>query len=101
MSKTDKTKPFWLKLAHGDLAWEEVHDHTGGPCDLTPPDDLDSYGWCSHGGRRCYRAFVYTGTHVCCCKHCHGDYCWDIPPGRRQRIESKRMCRDWQREYGE
>ncbi|QRY43201.1 hypothetical protein JVX93_21900 [Mycolicibacterium boenickei] len=99
MSKTDKTKPLHIKLAHGDLDWEEVHDHTEGPCDLAPADDMESYGWHAGCGRRCYRTFVYTGTHVCCCKMCHGDYGWDVRPGKRQRINGRRMCRDWERDY--
>ena len=33
MSRTDKTKPFWVKLAHGDLKTVEVHNHTDGRCD--------------------------------------------------------------------
>jgi hypothetical protein len=53
MSKTDRTKPFWVKLMHGDLATEELHNHADG----------------------------------------------DIHPGKRQRLESRRMCRDWQRNY--
>ncbi|AON96918.1 hypothetical protein BI081_gp189 [Mycobacterium phage Tonenili] len=100
MSRTDKTKPLHVKLAHGDLAWQEVHDHTDGPCDLPRPRDLDSYGWTSSSGRRCYRTFVYTGTHICCCSLCHGDGGWDLRPGKRQRIESKRVVRDWEDESG-
>lgn len=99
MSKTDKTKPFWVKLAHGDLAWEESHDHADGPCDLTGPEDLDSYGLVAALGRRCHRRFVYTGIHVCCCAMCHGDFSWDVRPGKRQRLDGKKACRDWVREY--
>lgn len=98
MSKTDKTKPFHIKLAHGDLAWREYHDHADGLCDLTGAEDLDSYGLVSGAGRRCYRAFVYTGIHVCCCAMCHGDW-WSVRPGKRQRLVGKKVCRDWQREY--
>ncbi|MGV9803138.1 hypothetical protein ACWDTP_34295, partial [Mycobacterium sp. NPDC003449] len=45
------------------------------------------------------QVFFYTGTHVCCCTLCHGDHVWDIRPGKRQRIEGRRACRDWQRDY--
>lgn len=27
LSRADKTKPFWVKLAHRDLAVIEIHDH--------------------------------------------------------------------------
>lgn len=99
MSKTDKTNPLWLKLMHGDLAWEEVHNHEDGPCDLSGPDDLDSYGWCTGSGRRCYRTFVYTGTRICCCSMCHGNAGWDVRPGKRQRLTGNQACRDWRNEY--
>ncbi|WP_396913362.1 hypothetical protein [Mycolicibacterium sp.] len=98
MSKTDKTKPFWVKLMHGDLEVEELHDHCDGPCDLPSPEVPDGY-WHGPIATKCRRVFVYTGVHVCCCKLCHGDYVWDIRPGKRQRIQSRRMCRDWQRDY--
>lgn len=97
MSRTDKTKPFWVKLMHGDLEWVERHDHSDGPCDLTGPEDADSYGWVV-ADRRCWRTFVYTGIHVCCCSLCHGEV-WANRPGKRQRLESRRMCREWRSEY--
>lgn len=99
MSKTDKTLPLHVKLKNGDLDWEEVHNHDTGPCDLGPASDLSTYGWVSGEGKRCYRSFVYTGTHICCCTHCHGDWFWDYPPGKRQRINGKRECQKWLREY--
>lgn len=101
MSRTDKTKPLHIKLAHRDLDWEEVHDHTKGPCDLAPATDLDSYGWTSLSGRRCYRSFVYTGTHVCCCHLCHSADSYEVRPGKRQRLNGKRAARKWEREYDE
>lgn len=97
MSKTDKTKPFWVKLMHGDLASEEVHDHRDGVCDMPPVEE--AVRWVP--GQRCYRTFVYTGTQTCCCPMCRESGWWDIPPRKRQRIESKRMCRNWEREYDE
>jgi len=97
MSKTDKTAPFWVKLMRGDLETEELHDHTDGPCDL--PDRTMKDAWTRPHKTRCYRVFVYSGVHVCCCRMCHGDYGFDIPPSRRQRINSRRACRDWQRDY--
>lgn len=98
MSKTDKTKPFWVKLMHGDLDVEELHDHTEGLCDLPDRNSPEGY-WHGLIAPNCRRVFVYTGTHVCCCKLCHGDYGWDVRPGKRQRLDGRRMCRDWRREY--
>ena len=96
MSKTDKTDPFWVKLMRGDLASEEVHDHRDGVCDM--PSDADAYHWAAWQRPRCYRSFVYTGVHVCCCAMCHGNGGWDVRPGKRQRLDGKRACRDWGRE---
>lgn len=96
MSRTDKTAPFWVKLMRGDLASEEVHDHCEGPCDLPAHDVVDS--WVRPHKTTCHRTFTYTGVHVCCCKFCHGDF-WSVAPGRRQRLDGKRACREWESEY--
>lgn len=97
MSRTDKTKPFWVKLMHGDLAIEEQHNHTDGICDLPPIEQPTAF--VHSNTTQCQRAFVYTGTNVCCCPMCHGNFGWDVRPGKRQRLESRRMCRDWERDY--
>ncbi|WP_030680124.1 hypothetical protein [Streptomyces rimosus] len=34
MSRTDKTKPLWVR--HAEHAPRPVHDHRHGPCDLPP-----------------------------------------------------------------
>ncbi|MCV7068494.1 hypothetical protein H7H51_27300 [Mycolicibacterium farcinogenes] len=96
MSRTDKTKPFWVKLMHGDLATEEQHNHADGTCDLPPIEDANAL---IYGTTRCQRTFVYTGTRVCCCPMCRGDFGWDLRPGKRQRLESRRKCRNWDRDY--
>lgn len=96
MSKTDKTKPFWVKLMHGDLEWEELHDHTDGVCDLPPIEDGAAF---IYGTSQCRRVFVYTGTHVCCCHWCHSCDEFMVRPGKRQRLDGKRVCRDWRRDY--
>lgn len=94
MSKTDKTNPFWVKLMHGDLATEEVHRHEHGPCTLPPVGaDEKGWGWEPEG---CYRDFRYTGTHVCCCHMCHSSDEYELRPGKRQRLEGKAACRDWE-----
>lgn len=95
MSKTDKTNPLWVKITRGDVASEEIHNHSDGVCDL-PADG--SLAWSR--GQRCRREFVYTGTHTCCCHWCHSEDTWEIPPGKRQRIDGKEICRNWEDEEG-
>lgn len=95
MSRTDKTKPFWVKLAHRDLQVVERHDHTGGPCDL--PDRFDAFAF-ARLTTRCRREFVETDTRVCCCPMCHGaDYPDRTEPQRRrrERRRAKLADRNW------
>jgi hypothetical protein len=54
LSRIDKTNPFWVKLAHGDLAVVEKHDHADGHCDL--PDPFDAFAF-SRLTTRCRRDF--------------------------------------------
>lgn len=98
MSRTDKTKPFWVKLMHGDLSVEELHDHSEGPCDLPAPNVPESY-WYGPSTSKCRRTFVYTGTHTCCCHLCHSCDEYMVRPGKRQRLDGKKACRDWRNEY--
>ncbi|SKM19290.1 Uncharacterised protein [Mycobacteroides abscessus subsp. massiliense] len=89
MSRTHKTKPFWVKLRQGHLAAEEFHDHRVGPCDL--PGQIVGDSWHT---TRCRYLFAYTGVHTCCCWMCHG------PDERRKdRVERRRAVRDWRSEY--
>jgi hypothetical protein len=84
MSKTDKTQPFWVKLAHGDLKAIEVHNHTDGRCDL--PDPYDALAF-SRLTTRCRREFVFTGTMTCRCRMCHAR---EYPDRRKQRSQLRR-----------
>jgi hypothetical protein len=100
LSRTDKTKPFWVKLAHGDLAVVEKHDHTDGhQCDL--PDPFDAFAF-HRLTTHCRREFFDTGTRVCCCPMCHGAE-WpdrDEPQRRRhERRQAKLGRRSWVDEY--
>lgn len=61
MSRTNKTKPFWVKLAHGDLKAVEVHNHIDGYCDL--PDPYDAFAF-TRLTTRCRREFAFTGTYA-------------------------------------
>ncbi|KAA1248224.1 hypothetical protein F0Q45_21760 [Mycobacterium simiae] len=99
MSRTDKTKPMWVKLAHRDVAVVEKHDHRAGPCDL--PDPFDHVAF-TRLTTRCRREFLDTGTRVCCCPMCHA---WDYPDRtepqrrRRERRKSKMADRAWAQNY--
>jgi hypothetical protein len=96
MSKTDKTAPFWVKLKRHDLKTVAEHDHRDGVCNL--PDEPGEVLYGPGHEHDCRWEFAYTGIHICCCAMCHGDW-WGVPPGRRQRLEGKKACRDWQRDY--
>lgn len=98
MSRSDKTKPFWVKLLHGDLAYVEHHDHTDGRCDLPDPEDSVAFTYCT---TQCRREFQYTGTRVCCCDMCHRND-WPLTERQRRRKNRRRQRmtdRDWQLEY--
>jgi hypothetical protein len=84
-------------MRQGHLATTEAHDHSDGVCDL-PKEIDDTWGWPPHP--HCRHEFVYTGVHVCCCAMCHGDFSWDIRPGKRQRIGGRKYTQgDWAGEY--
>jgi hypothetical protein len=99
LSRTDKTKPFWVKLAHGDLMLVEAHDHTAGQCDL--PDPYDAFAF-SRLTTRCRREFVYTGTETCCCRMCRivVDYP-DRTERHRRRRERRRARRQLRRDWAD
>jgi len=94
MSRTDKTNPFWVKMRHHDLDWEELHHHEDGGCDLPAIDDKDAF---VRNTTKCFRSFIYTGTNTCCCGLCH--WAWDLRPGKRQRLDGKAACQNWMKEY--
>lgn len=94
MSRTDKTKPFWVKLAHGDLCSVEEHDHTDGRCDLPPITDAVAF---TYGTTQCRRDFHYTGINTCCCPLCHSPR---EPKAKKRRREGRQASRNWQAEWG-
>ncbi|GAA0424957.1 hypothetical protein [Streptomyces luteireticuli] len=60
MSRTDRTKPLWVRLGEHDP--RPVHDHRSGPCDLPPrPTRKDADTRCrwEHPGSLLFR-------HTCC-----------------------------------
>lgn len=99
MSRTDKTKPFWVKIAHRDVAVVEKHDHTTGQCDLPDPFDVVSF---SRLKTRCRREFFETDTRVCCCRMCRARGYPDRTEAqrrRRERRKTKFADRNWTKDY--
>lgn len=100
MSRTDKTKPFWVKLAHRDIAVVERHDHRAGACDLPDPFDHAAF---TRLTSRCRREFLATDARVCCCLMCHAQDYPDRTESQRRRRERRRTKladRDWASDYG-
>lgn len=92
MSRTDKTKPVWVRHAEHDP--RPVHDHRFGGCDLPPrpmPEGSDT---------RCRwerpEAHIFGHT---CCSGCHDRVCvaeWQqyVKAGnRRERYAARREAR--------
>lgn len=94
VSRTHKTKPFWVKMKQGHLATAEHHDHRDGVCDL--PEEIDAR-WYMRSQTTCHYEFAFTGIHTCCCALCHGDYSWFAK--KRNRMIRKRECKEWDKEY--
>jgi len=60
MSKTDKTRPYWVKLLEESPERVESHNHEKGICDLRLPT---ASGWRApfRGGDYCYYTVSYYG----------------------------------------
>lgn len=87
MSRTDKTRPWWVKASEHPV---ERHDHADGRCDL--PGEIG--GWRERG--RCYvDAEWWRPEFRCCCVMCDWD-AFSVPRRRRERYEARRMCRNWE-----
>ncbi|TDC06316.1 hypothetical protein E1267_16900 [Nonomuraea longispora] len=73
MSKTDKTRPWWVRMADAPLTTcVPVHDHRFGPCTLRDEIDVDSTDWKQDG-------------------------CFWGPPGYHVLVvDAKRSSREWQ-----
>jgi hypothetical protein len=99
MSKTDKTRPWWVQMADAPgLACKPVHDHRFGPCTL--PDEINAETATPHLRRgRCYWGgpASYWFRRV----ESHGyRECADFrrEERRRSRHEARRALRDYHRE---
>jgi hypothetical protein len=92
MSRTDKTKPLWVRSAEHDP--RPIHDHRSGDCDL-PPEQTKELP-----DTRCHWEVPYLllfgGT---CCAGCSKRVCVKERQGmlkernRRQRYEGRREAR--------
>lgn len=105
VSKTDKTRPPWVKSQDRPAFLVDEHDHRNGVCDLPAKDSLDEIAW-SHGGGitndgRC--RWVYSTVfwrvpeNYCGCKMCTQQI-ERKAKARRSRQEGRRQARDWQKE---
>lgn len=91
MSKTDKTKPWWVKVIESPV---EVHDHANGQCEIAgkrpSPETI--------GGRRRGKCYFDTDwwrpEFRCGCELC------GIPQSerRKRRRENRVLERNWWRE---
>jgi hypothetical protein len=77
VSRTDKTRPFWVKQVEYTTCFPRTKDD-----------------W-----PRTYRAYEWwRGEFRCCCKMCGYD-AFGTPLRKRRRAEGKRIVRNWWREY--
>lgn len=93
MSRSFKTRPWWVKLAeHPGATCRAEHDHRFGDCDLP-----ESPGQGVHG-QRCRwgptsRTLDGPGS-GCPCEMCHGGW-FNRQMNRRDRHDARRSLRGW------
>ena len=69
MSRTDKTRPYYVRLFDSeDLTKVPHHRHETGECDL--PETFDDT--VQNPNSNCFYDFFYTGTSLCSCDWCTG-----------------------------
>lgn len=94
MSKTDKTKPWWVRMC--DHHVPEIHDHRDGTCDIVPISKTDAW-W--RGENHCSYRYWWYG----CCFGCGCWMCTDQDgrkrKARRNRRKGKRDCVEGYLEY--
>jgi hypothetical protein len=93
MSKTNKTRPYWVKLAERPMgSCKPFHDHTNGVCDLP---DLPTGGQ-RLGAHCCYwvptQSFAYSGAARCGCQICTHQIARRIKR-RRERKQGRAVTR--------
>ncbi|MEW1748262.1 hypothetical protein ACIQU1_03670 [Streptomyces angustmyceticus] len=92
MSRTDRTKPLWVR--HAEHNPRQVHDHRYGGCDLPPHPTREATGtrcrWEDPG------ALLFGGT---CCAGCQARGCvrerqeMARTSNRKERYEGRRLAR--------
>lgn len=98
MSRTDRTRPYWVKIIQDGLAIE-IHDHRNGVCDiagLTP--NRDTIVW---RGGRCHFDGDWNNPESnlwCGCPYCTGKLWPDRRHPQMIRREGRRQARDWWKE---
>ena len=96
MARTDKTRPFRVKMAESPNNYKAVHRHGNQPCDLPGDRPLPQWGD-GYIRTACYwtytDGFVCTGEGHCCCRLCTSYWTrrWER---RADRHRSRRECRD-------
>ncbi|MEO3788611.1 hypothetical protein ABGB14_00260 [Nonomuraea sp. B10E15] len=94
MSKTDKTRPWWVRMADAPpMTGVPVHDHRFGPCTLPDEITADSANW-RRGG--CY--WGAPGYHVLVRETKGGNREWYYfrrEERRRSRHQARRELRDY------
>ncbi|GAA3918970.1 hypothetical protein [Actinoplanes auranticolor] len=96
MSRTDKTRPWWVKLAERPMVTSRPHhDHRFGPCTL--PDRIDATAAPIHRpARGCYWVVTarFADTMHNGCRECTGYY-FRRAERRRSRHETRRALRGY------
>ncbi len=90
MSRTDKTKPWWVRVAEHQ-PWAE-HQHDAGICTLpATPYEVDiRWSGCHYSWWKL--AFRDQCCHGCGCRMCSGYY-WRREERRRSRHQAQRAAR--------
>ena len=108
MSRTDKTRPYWVKVRDKSSYLIENHDHRDGVCNLPErpaPHNNSPYMWsASWQSTDCVwitsPEFWSSGDARCSCYMCGYDAYRSVPLRKAQRIEARRYCRQgWRDEY--
>ena len=108
LSKTDQTRPYWVKVRDKHSYLVENHDHRDGVCSLperpTPYNNVEynwGLGWQSGDCQwTTSLEFRRSPDARCCCYMCGYDAYESITQRKRQRIEGRDYCRDgWRDEY--
>ena len=93
MSRTDKTRPYWVKVLESTKNHIDQHDHRDGICDLGAVQIKGGpkWSWWSHGGSCGYTetaTFLYSNYARCGCPMCSGQF-----DRRQERRQSRRKAK--------